>query len=131
MSAEQQVEAWIETIQGLSKELCEDAAPEVAEAVRSEIEKTIAAGTTADGQAWQPTQKGKTPLRNASKALRVAAVGSSIVVKISGPEARHHLGRAKGGIQRPIIPNEGIPAPVSSAIKRVLSERFSDALGAR
>jgi hypothetical protein len=105
------------------------AAPDCAQAVRRELERTIAAGTTPDGQPWQPTAEGAQPLRNAANALRVAASGTTIYVRLTGPEARHHLGRARGGITRAIIPTDSkLPAAMCEAINAELTKHFNAAV---
>ncbi len=105
-------------------ELASSAAPDIADALRTEIERTIAAGTDPYGKKWAPKETGGQPLATAAKALVVVPVGKSIVIKIKGHIARHHLGRAKGGVYRPVIPTQGLPASYARVIKRELSERF-------
>lgn len=106
--------------------LAQRAAPDVAFAVEAELERTIGAGTTPDGEPWAPTKEGARPLAGAAKALGVAAVGTTIVVRLTGPEARHHLGRARGGVVRQIIPTDKIPAPMATAIGDVLTRHFGE-----
>lgn len=110
-------------------ELGTEAAPSVADAVRDQLEKTIDAGTTAEGKSWERTKDGKQPLRNAAKALAVVAVDSTIFARLTGHIARHHLGRARGGVVRQILPTEGIPSGMAKAIKTVLVEEFEDVMG--
>jgi hypothetical protein len=105
-------------------ELAKRAAPDVARAVEDELARTIAAGTTPDGKPWQATKDGARPLANAANAVAVAAVGTTIHIRVTGPEARHHLGRAKGGVVREIIPTNGIPAPMGAAIRDAITEHF-------
>lgn len=131
MNDSAKLDAWISRLKTLPRELTEKAAPEVAEVLRDEITKTIAAGTGPDGKAWQATKEGKVPLRNAAGALYVGAVGTKVIARLVGPEARHHLGRAKGGIERPILPSKDVPAPVVTAINTVLGERFHDVIEGR
>lgn len=105
-------------------ELARKAAPDVALAVEAELERTIAAGTSADGVPWKPRKAGGKPLAGAAAALAVVAVGSSVIVTLRGPEARHHKGWAKGGIRRPVIPVKDIPPAMAAAIKDVIAKRF-------
>ncbi len=111
-------------------ELAKSAAPDVARAVEAELHRTIAAGTTPDGKPWAPKQDGGKPLGGAAEALTVVAVGSTVLVHLRGPEARHHLGWAKGGTARPIIPVKDIPPAMVTAIKAVLAKHFSAAVAA-
>lgn len=115
--------ATVNAIPGLGKR----AAVGVALAVKGELERTIAAGTTPYGEAWEPTAKGKTPLRNAAKSLAVYPSGAAVMIKIIGVEARHHLGAVRGKRKRQIIPSTrsgGIPPAMADVIRKVLVEHF-------
>ena len=107
-------------------ELAQRAAPDVARVVEAELHRTIAAGTTPYGEPWKLTQDGAKPLVHAADALAVVAVGTTIYVRLTGPEARHHLGRGRGGVKREVIPTRGIPprmaAPIRAAIGRCFTE---------
>lgn len=108
--------------------IVERASTDAADAVRGELERTIAAGTTSDGQAWTPRKlDGGRPLADAAKALYVAPVGTRIYARLTGHIARHHLGRARGGLERPILPTTGkLPAPMARALRKVLVEHFTE-----
>jgi hypothetical protein len=123
-----ELDRMIRSIRGL-KGLAERAAPDVAEAIHAELVRTIAAGTTPDGDPWRPTQDGRTPLRNAAAAIRCAAVGTRIYVRLIGPEARHHRGSARGGIVRRVLPaSSRIPPAMASVITDVLTRHFHEAV---
>lgn len=104
--------------------IAKEAAPDAADAVRKALKASAAAHTTPDGKPWQLTKEGDKPLDNAPSEIFVAAVGSTVFVKLKGKSARHHLGRARGRIVREVIPERGIPAPVGNAIGNVLDEHF-------
>lgn len=122
----------LRSLAGLGKR----AAPDVAQAVRAEIERSIRAGETPTGEKWAATLTGKQPLVNAAKALHVAATGGTIWIRLIGPEARHHLGWAKGsrpsnppGKKRVIIPNtEVVPDRMAEQIRIVLDRHFDEAI---
>jgi len=115
----------VEALPGLARE----AAPDVADAVERELQQTIAAGTDAYGKPWPPTKEGGRPLQHAAAALTVVAVGTTVITQVSGPEARHHLGRARGGLAREIIPTAEIPPSMNRAIKDVLGQHFARMTG--
>lgn len=98
--------------------------PMVAEAAKQETKKTIEQAVSPSGLAWRKTKDGRTPLRNAAKNLSVKVIGSVVLMTLTGPEARHHLGAVKGKIQRRIIPTGELPAPFVKAIKRVVTGEF-------
>lgn len=128
MSGLDQLDAMIASIRKIP-ELGRTAAPDVARVVRAELERTIAAGTTPNGEQWKPTKEGARPLQNAANALHVAAVGSTVYVLLTGPEARHHLGRARGGIAREILPtSRKLPPPMAAAINDELTKHFRAAV---
>lgn len=123
MNGFEQIDAMIASLNTLGK-LPESAADDVAHVVESELRRTIAAGTTPDGKPWKLTLEGQRPLQHAADALKVAAVGRTVYMRITGPDARHHLGRGRGGIVREVIPTNDIPAAMVEPIKRVLTEHF-------
>lgn len=98
--------------------IASEVAKEVAPALKTELTGNIAAGRGPDGEAWQKTQEGAVPLKNAAKALTVIAQGPIVLATLEGPEARHHKGTAKGRIKRRILPsNRNIPKKTVEAIK--------------
>lgn len=126
MTGSDQLDAMIATIKKLP-ELGKLAAPDVAVAVENELQRTIAAGTTPDGEPWKLTKDGDKPLTHAAKALTVVAVDRTIFIRLTGPEARHHLGRGRGGVVREVIPTKQIPAKMADAIRSVLARHFTAA----
>jgi hypothetical protein len=125
MSGSDQLDAMIATIKKLP-DLGKQAAPDVARAVETELQRTIAAGTTPDGEPWKLTKDGDRPLTGAAKAVAVVAVDTTVFVRLTGPEARHHLGRGRGGVTREVIPTKAIPAKMASAIRDVLLRHFTE-----
>lgn len=109
--------------------LVERSAPSVATALDSEVRANIARGVGPDGTPWKPTQDGRKPLQGAGKALTTRAIGTVVLARLEGVEARHHLGRVKGSsksnwLARPILPTTKIPAPVTRAIRTILTDEF-------
>jgi hypothetical protein len=109
-------------------ELGKRAAPDVAAAVQDELRKTADAGTTPFGQPWLARQAdGGRAMKNASASVRVGAVGTTILAIVTGPEARHHKGTARGGIKRQLLPVSGrIPRDIDTAVREVLTQAFDD-----
>lgn len=126
-----ELDAQIARLQEL-EDLPRKVAPDVAQALEDELHAQIARGQGPDGRAWEPRQEdGGKPLRNAAKALAVVPIGTTVFARLKGPEARHHLGIAKGGVVRRILPVRGIPNPMVRAIKRVIVEHFQRTMEAR
>lgn len=109
--------------------MAERAAPAIARAAHDEVAKTASAGTAPDGAPWKPTKDGTRAMRNAAAAVRAEARGSVVLVSVEGHHALHHLGRAKGGVRRQIIPTRSIPTPVTNAIETVLAGEFRKTMG--
>jgi hypothetical protein len=108
------------------------AAPAAAEAVEDELRRQIRAGVDPQGASWKPREEdGGKPLRNAAQALAVVPIGTTVLARLKGPEARHHKGTAKGGTIRRILPVSGLPLPWARAIKRALVEEFEQTMGVR
>jgi hypothetical protein len=122
-----ELDAMIRRLRELPESLVKDAAPEIARVVEQEIKRTIAAGTTPEGEPWERTLDGRKPLQHAASAVFVGAVGTTIFVRLTGPEARHHLGQARGGKVRRVIP-ETIPPAMAAKMVDVIGERFAEAM---
>lgn len=105
-----------------------ECAPEAAHQVKIQLDDTIQAGTTPYGEAWKPKKQGHgQPLANAAGAVFVGASGTKIMIRLTGIERRHHLGWAKGGTKRVVIPtpDRELPAPMRDAIFRVITDSFT------
>lgn len=102
--------------------LTTEAAPLAAEALARTVETQVAAGTDPDGKAWEPTADGARPLRNAGQALVATYVGRTVLLQITGPEALHSTGRAKGGKIRRILPAKGLPRSYARVIRDALDK---------
>lgn len=111
--------------------LPEAAAPDVARVVEAGLRRTITAGETPLGVPWAPRKAdGGRALQNANAALTVGVFGSSVYVRLTGPEVRHHRGWArKGTPQRQIIPlkTEPFPPDIAAGIQVVLDKHFDKA----
>jgi hypothetical protein len=118
----------------MSEHLDED----VAKDVRGELESTIAGNIAAQrdpyGHAWQPAKDDLPLLVNAAKAVSVTRSGTTIAMTVTGPEARHHIGNARGyhggsaklgGFRRTLIPFKSLPGPFIAVIRKVLQRRFA------
>lgn len=109
-------------------EFVDQAAPKAARATHEQLNLTIRAGQNAYGNAWAPLKSGPgRPLERADRAVRVGAVRTRIIIRVTGIEARHHTGWVKGGTQRDIIPlpQFPLPEPIRDAITKVITETFT------
>lgn len=106
-------------------EMTRAAAPGCAEALEEYLTRQIAAGHAPDGSTWAPRKDdGGKPLQGAAKALVVVPVGTHILARIKGPEARHHKGFVKGGTVRQILPTTEIPSALWRTLDAVIKETF-------
>jgi len=103
----------------------EEAAPDVAQALRRELDANIAAGVDPGGKAWQPTADGHKPLRGAADNLSVRAIGRIIVARLTGYHARHHFGDVRGGVQRQILPSRSQLGPLLRATRDVVMRKLA------
>jgi hypothetical protein len=95
------------------------AMPAIADVVESSVRETIARQVSPYGLPWKPTKSGKPALEGAAKAIAVSRSGKTVLVTLSGVEARHHLGWVRGGVSRKMIPDEGVlPAPMTKGDRR-------------
>lgn len=111
--------------------LVDRAAPEVARAVERELQLQIRRGETPSGRSWKLRADGGAALVNAGKALTVRVVGKVVLVRLEGPEARHHLGAVRGGVRRQILPTASIPEDMAEAIGDAFTREFRRTMGGR
>ena len=108
--------------------LVDDSMSDITQAVLAEQRRTMGQSMSAYAEPWKPTKEGKAPLQHAEKALKVMSVNRTVHITLHGPEARHHLGRARGKIKRGIIPERGLPSAMADSIRNVLQKHFDDAV---
>jgi hypothetical protein len=123
------LDAHIARLRALGSDFVRKSAPAIATAAEAETKTQLASGQSPSGKAWQPTKEGRRPLPNAGRTLTVRAIGTVILWKVTGHEALHNEGRAKGKVTRRMLPTGRLSAPVVAAIKRVLGERFGEIMG--
>lgn len=105
----------------------DDIADDSATFINKRMVKDIVASKSPTGEKWIPTKKGQKPLKNAASALKVSAIGSTIVIRVTGPEALHSRGNARGGIVRKIVPEEptdGMLDDIEKAFDNAIKDIF-------
>jgi hypothetical protein len=118
------LDSMIENIRTLPQ-LGIEAAPAAAKAWRETIVDQISKGVDPDGVAWARRKSDDGPvLQGAADKLSVVATGATLFARLTDYVARHHLGRARGGVVRRILPLAGIPSAAKVAIKAKLDEAF-------
>jgi hypothetical protein len=95
--------------------LAKDAAPIAARHVEAQLKATASAGAAPDGTKWPDTKKGERALKNAAEAIRVQAVGTVILIVLTGYHVYHHFGA--GVPRRPIIPQGSMPRRLGDAVR--------------
>src|SRR5690242_21841644 len=114
MSGEDDLNAMIRKLRALPR-VVEDALPEAAKELEKVIAGNVAAQRGPDGKPWQKAKDGAPVLLEAMKNVTVRAIGRVLLARVVGPEARHHLGIARGRVKREIIPTKQAPAPMNEA----------------
>jgi hypothetical protein len=103
--------------------------PQMAEAIIDEIRQNIAAQRGPDGAPWPATQDGRAALSGAGAALSYEVRGTTIILTLTGIEARHHFGSVKGGRARPILPRSAASlAKARKRMDRIIAKRVRDTL---
>lgn len=101
--------------------------PEVARELETIIGENIAAQRGPDGKAW-PVSPGGPVLLGAMKNITIKVIGRVVLIRVVGPEARHHLGLGRGRVQRMLIPTARLPGPMTEAIRRVAARKTAEVL---
>lgn len=119
----------IDRIRSLPVELVKRAAPDIAKEGLAQVTANVSSQVGPDGTPWPASKSGEAVLRQAAQHVTVQALGTVILFKVTGIDARHHKGFVKGGERRPIIPVRSMPEPLTKAIKKVLKKRFQEVMG--
>ncbi len=121
--ADNELNRMIAQLRGIP-DLVEKILPEVADECHAVIADNIAAQVGPDGTRWPMSKNLEPVLVNAAQAVTASAIGNVILIRVTGPEARHHLGIAKGKVKREIIPTRKIPKPMVEAMQRVINRHL-------
>lgn len=116
--------ARVRSVRGLAEKI----APDIADAVKRELQRTAEAGTSPSGQPWAPTLEGKRPLRNAASHIAAIPTKGAVYIKIRGADARHHLKRARGSKPDRYVlpaPGEGLPGHIHEKMVEVVGQHFT------
>lgn len=105
------------------------AAPVVATELERVTRDHIARGVDPDGKPWPLTKDGNVALQTAGRGLSSRAVGTVAIVRLEGKAVLHHLGAARGGIKRQILPGRRLPPEYVQTIKRTLVAQFRELQG--
>lgn len=126
MSGESDLQRMIDSLKALG-DLGTVAAPDCAREIREVLEANTRKGVDPYGEVWPRRKKdGEQALQGAEKALYCAPLGNTIVMRIKGPEARHHLGRGTGEVVRKQIPDKAkLPKNLIEAVTKVLTHHFN------
>lgn len=117
------IDRMIQACRALAR-LPELAAPIVARNVEAELRASASAGRAPDGTAWAPRKRdGGKPLANAANAISVKALGTVVLIVLTGHHVFHHFG-AGGKPARRIIPQGSIPPKLGNAIRLGFVEPF-------
>lgn len=116
------------TIRALPRALTVDLAPAIADAMRADLQRTIAAGTAPDGTPWALRKHdGARALQDAAASVHVAALGAYIYVRVTGVEARHHQGTIKGKVKRQVIyQGTSMPPGIVQRVEAITARKFQD-----
>lgn len=126
------IDALIQRIRDVPAAVLEDAAPDVAIAVRNEVARTMSQQQTPTGEPWAPRKADGAPaLTGAVNALTAFAAGRVAYVRVSGVEARHHRGWVKGKVKRQMLPDKKTLTPaIIDAVVKVVVDKYTAAMAA-
>lgn len=112
------------------RELVAEVAREATPGVEAALRATAAAGTTPEGQAWAPTQKGGRAMVHAPEHIEAKAAGGAIRVTLKGPDAFHNYGAGRGHVKRQVLPSGGeLPDGVAEALSAAAGKVFDRVVG--
>lgn len=101
-------------------DLPERVAPVMAEELERELLRQVRSGKGPDGQRLPLTEDGRRPLQSISRGLTVRAIGTTVIAALAFPFSLHHLGQARGGKVRQVLPTKQLPRSVVRALERAV-----------
>lgn len=122
--ARRNLDAWIAELERLGSDVVKATAAEAVPDVLAAAQATANAGTTPEGNPWEPKKKGGRALPNAAKAITVHATGSVITITLAPPYTFHQYGVGESTPQRQIIPSGVLPAGIARALQRAVERAF-------
>lgn len=104
---------------------------ELGRVVQRHVLEAVRAGRSPDGDPWPRREDGDRALRDAADGIRVDVSRATVAVSITKRHLElHHLGRARGGVRRPLLPTTITPrlrAALDAATRRVLEHATTEA----
>lgn len=126
MSGEKSLQQMIASLQRLGQ-IDDTAAPDCARAVLEVLKDNCRKHVDPYGKKWAPRKEdGKPALDGADETLRVGAVENKIIIRTTGPNARHHLGKGTGHVVRKQIPDQRrLPDNINEALLEAVANIFN------
>jgi hypothetical protein len=104
---------------------------ELGRVVERHVLEAVRAGRSPDGEPWPRREDGARALDEAADGIRVDVSRATVTVSITKRHLElHHLGRARGGIRRPLLPTTITPrlrAALDAASQRVIERALAGA----
>ncbi len=119
--AEQALHDWAEVLRSLPEKLEKDSGEQIEKALVDFTKDHAGKGLDPNGKAWERTQDGEAPLRNAMQHIKSSHDGKLAKLTLTGRYARHSRGEVTGGIKRQVLPTV-ITSDMAADIKRRLRE---------
>ena len=125
------IDARIAKIRELQRVARDELPRELGRVVDRHVRDAVRAGRSPDGEPWPRREDGARALEDAAEGIRVDVSRSAVTVSITKRHLElHHLGRARGGVRRPLLPTTITPqlrAALDVASRRVLERALTGA----
>lgn len=125
------LDARIAKIRELQRVARDELPRELGRVVERHVLDAVRAGRSPDGEPWPRREDGARALEDAAEGIRVDVSRSAVTVSITKRHLElHHLGRARGGVRRPLLPTTITPqlrAALDVASRRVLERVLTGA----
>lgn len=95
------------------------AIPHLVSEVDDYLQECAARGVDPDGVPWIKTERGRTP-KITGATRTVAAVGSTIYVRVAAHDAMHSKGSARGSKIRRLVPAGPVPPALAARMRQII-----------
>lgn len=120
----------IQQLSNLERELDRELQRALSKALRAHVRRALRSNRTPDGDPIERRKDGGRALEGAERDVQVVVRGNRIEVRLTKRHlVLHHLGRARGGVKRELLPTEITPElqrEIEVAAARVVA-RFTGA----
>ncbi len=116
-SGQATVQEWADRLLSFAGNAGTTMAQRMAPVIEGELATAAGANRSVSGEAWKPNKDGSKPLQGILSALTVKAIGTVVLVTLTGHHVFHEFG-TKRTPRRSLLPHGGLPDRIGNLIRK-------------